>query len=346
MKRIVIQFCIVITIIFGYHLTFAQGNDNKNGTTAAQFLKVGAGARPIAMGGAFVAISNDVYSLYWNPAGITKINRFSIGGSYTRWFADITHHFWGIVLPVTQSASIGLSGIFVSMDPIEITTVDQQHGTGEFFEASDLAIGISAAVRPIDFLSIGLTGKFVQQSLYNESASAIAFDVGSLLDIPFKGMKLGMNFSNFGGELKLDGRDLIREYDLNPDNTLNTGVETRLRTQGWNLPVNFRVGFAIDLVGRGTEGLLENENNRLTLTVDGNHPADAAQYLNIGAEYIFSEIISLRGGFRSNRDVEKFFYGLGLSIPLADKSSFYFDYALASFGELDYVHIFGAGISL
>jgi hypothetical protein len=346
MKRIIIQVFIIIAIIFEYHLTFAEGNDNKNGTTAAQFLKVGSGARPMAMGGAYVAVSNDVYSLYWNPAGITKVNGFTIGGSYTRWFADITHHFWGIILPVTPNTAIGLSGIFVNMDPIEVTTIDQPHGTGEFYNASDLAICFSAAVRPIDFLSIGLTGKYVQQSLYNESASTFAFDVGSLLDIPFKGMKLGMNFSNFGGELKLDGRDLIKEYDLNPDNTLNTGVETRLGTQGWNLPVNFRVGLAIDVVGKGTEGLLDNENNRITLSVDGNHPADAAQYLNIGAEYSFSEIISLRGGFRSNRDVEKFFYGLGLSIPLADKSTFYFDYALASFGELDYIHIFGAGISL
>lgn len=345
MKRIIMQFCVIL-IIFGYHLTLAQGNDSKNGTTAAQFLKVGAGARPMAMGGAFVAVSNDVYSLYWNPAGITKINGFSIGGSYTRWFADITHHFWGMVLPVTHNTSVGLSGIFVSMDPIEITTVDQQHGTGQFFEASDLAICISAAVRPVDFLSIGVTGKIIQQSIYNESASTVAFDVGSLLDIPFKGMKLGMNFSNFGGDLKLDGRDLIKEYDLNPDNTLNTGVQTRLETLAWNLPVNFRVGLAVDLIGRGTEGLLASENNRVTISVDGNHPADAAQYLNIGAEYNFSEILSLRGGFRSNRDVEKFFYGMGLSIPLADKSTFNFDYALASFGELDYIHIFGAGISL
>ena len=64
MKKIIIQFLIVTAIIFEYNFIFAQGNDNKNGTTAAQFLKVGAGARPMAMGGAYVALANDVYSLY------------------------------------------------------------------------------------------------------------------------------------------------------------------------------------------------------------------------------------------------------------------------------------------
>ena len=92
----------------------------------------------------------------------------------------------------------------------------------------------------------------------------------SLLDIPFKGMKLGMNFSNLGGRMKLDGRDLTREYDLNPDNTLNTGVETRLRTQDWDLPVNFRVGLAMEILGEKAS-FYQNENNQLTFAVDGNH---------------------------------------------------------------------------
>jgi hypothetical protein len=346
MNRITTISGILMMLFLGIHFVFAQGNDEKNGTTAAQFLKIGVGARPMAMGGAYVGLSDDVYSLYWNPAGISKLQKFSLGGTYTRWFADITHHFWGLVLPVNQNIAVGVYGVFLNMDPIQVTTIDRPHGTGEFFEASDLAIGFSFAARPVDFLSIGVSGKFIQQSIYNESASALAFDIGSLLDIPFKGMKLGMNFSNLGGKMKLDGRDLTREYDLNPDNTLNTGVETRLRTQDWDLPVNFRVGLAMEILGGDKASFYRSENNRLSFTVDGNHPADAAEYLAFGLEYTFSNIISLRGGYRLNRDVEKFYYGMGLTIPLADHSNFRFDYALASFGELDYIHMFGGSISL
>ncbi len=332
-------------LVFAASAVFAQGNSDKNGTTAAQFLKIGVGARPMAMGGAFAAQADDAFSMYWNPAGITKVNRVTLSGVQTNWFADVEHQFLGIVLPVDASSSIGFYGIFLNMDPIQITTIDDPHGTGEFYEASDLAIGVTYARRPVEFLSLGISAKFIHQQIHNETASTFAFDVGSILDIPWHGMKLGMNFSNFGGRLKLNGRDLIKEFDLNPDNTLNTGVETRLATQGWDLPVNFRVGISTDLVG-GDAAFVQNETNRITFSMDGNHPGDAAEYLNFGLEYSFNEILQLRGGYRANRDLEKFFYGVGLNIPTGGTSSFTFDYALASYGELDYVHIFAGSISL
>ena len=60
MKRITTIPCILMMLFLGIHFVFAQGNDEKNGTTAAQFLKIGAGARPMAMGGAYVGLSDDV----------------------------------------------------------------------------------------------------------------------------------------------------------------------------------------------------------------------------------------------------------------------------------------------
>lgn len=344
MKRLTL---LIILLVFSAtpFCVWGQGNSDKSGTTAAQFLKIGVGARAMAMAGAYVAQADDGYSLYWNPSGLTKLQNYELVGSYTRWFAGIDHQFLGIVLPVTQNTVLGFQGIFLNTDPIQITTVSQPHGTGEFFDVSDLAVGISFAARLTHFFSVGLTGKFIQQSIHNESASTFALDIGTMLDIPFKGLKLGMNFSNFGGKMKLDGRDLTREFDLNPDNTLNTGVETRLKTQSWDLPVNFNVGLAMDIVGQSANGFVQNENSRVSFTIDGNHPADTAEYINFGIEYSYSEIISLRGGYRLNRDLEKFFYGVGLNIPLS-KSNFKFDYALASFSELDYVHIFSFGLTL
>ena len=127
---------------------------------------------------------------------------------------------------------------------------------------------------------------------------------------------------------------------------LHGGRGASLKTLDWDLPVNFRVGLAMDLVGKESTGFMQNEHNRLTFTVDGNHPSDAAEHINFGLEYSFAEAIILRSGYRFNRDVEKFFYGVGLNIPMAGNSSFRFDYALASYGELDYVHVFGGSISL
>jgi hypothetical protein len=229
------------------------------------------------------------------------------------------------------------------MDDMLVTTVDQPHGTGELFSARDIAIGASYAVRLTNFFALGLTGKFIQQSIYNENASTFAVDIGSILDVPFYGLKLGMNFSNFGGKLKLDGRDLTKEFDLNPNNTLNVGVETRLKTEPWDLPVNFRVGMSMDLLGKD-QSFVNSEENRFSLSIDGNHPTDASEFFVFGLEYSYKEIVSLRSGYRLNRDVEKFFYGVGLNVPLTGVI-FIFDYAVASFEELDYIHVVSGSIS-
>lgn len=343
MKKNITLFIIIFYLLSGLIVVQGQDETNKSGTTAAQFLKLGAGARAMGLAGSIVAHSDDVFSLYWNPAGISKVKGITLAGVYTKWFADIDHQFFGLVIPINSSSAVGFQAISVNMDPIEITTIDQPHGTSEFYDASDLAIGVSYAAWLTDFFTLGITGKYVQQKIYNESASTFAFDIGSMLNLPVYGMKLGMNFSNFGGKMQMDGRDLIREYDLNPNNTLNDGVEIRLKTEPWEIPVNFAVGVALNLLAPA-DGLQQSTTNRLTLSITGNHPTDAREYASFGLEYGLKESLFLRGGYRLNRDVEKFFYGVGLNIPLSG-TEFRFDYSLASFEELDYIHIFSASIS-
>lgn len=343
MKPLTLILSMILLIFCSTDLLVGQGNTDKSGTTAAQFLKIGVGARAMGVGGAFVAAANDVYSLYWNPAGITKVSRVTFAGVYTQWFADISHQFFGLVLPVNGSSAVGFHAIFLNVDPIEITTIDQPHGTGEFFDASDLAIGVSYARRLTNLFAIGITGKYLQQSIYNESAGTFAFDIGSLLDVPWRGIKIGMHFSNFGGKLQLDGRDLIREFDMNPNNTLNVGVETHLQTEPWELPINFRVGLAVDVVG-GEESILNSEFNRLSIFIDGNHPVDSQEFTNLGVEYSYQDLIAARLGYRAERDNGKLFYGVGLKMPILD-AFLTVDYALASYNELDYINVISISIS-
>lgn len=337
-KSILKTSIIILILCFGLFAKVSK----KNGTTAAQFLKIGVGARAMSMAGAYVAAVNDAYSLYWNPAAITQVNKISLVGSYTNWFADIKHQFLGFIIPLDETSSVGFQATFLNMDDMEITTVSDPHGTGEYFEAYDISIGLTYGKKLTDFFSLGITAKYIEQTIYNESSSTFAFDVGSLLEIPFQGLKLGMRMANFGGKMKLDGRDLTREFDMNPNNTFNVGVESRLKTEPWELPVLFQVGLATDIIGKG-ETFYNSEQNRLTFSIDGSHPTDSPEFVSFGLEYSFNETIALRSGYRLNRDVEKLFYGVGLNIPMGT-TGFSFDYGLASFDELDYVHIFSGSI--
>ena len=66
------------------NLTFLIGQNNV-ATTSAAFLEIGAGARSLGMGGAFVSVANDASSMYWNPAGIVNVNTVNLENYYAPW---------------------------------------------------------------------------------------------------------------------------------------------------------------------------------------------------------------------------------------------------------------------
>ncbi len=335
MKKILLVLIFIPLAVFG-------GDFSKVGTAAAQFLKISAGARGAAMGDALAAAANDVDALYWNPAGITKLSSISLGVSNSRWFADIAHNYAGFVAPLSESDYIGLSVTELSVPEQEVTTIEKPEGTGVYYQVSDLAIGISYSRKLTDRFSVGVTAKYIQQNLYNESANTIAIDFGSLLQTGFHGLVIAMAISNFGGNLKLEGRDLISTSDINRNISGDYNPSSDLSTEQWSLPLNFRIGAALDIVGKNDPVFLSDEH-RFTLAIDGNHPNDNVERANIGGEYSWDETIFLRSGYKINYDVEKWTFGAGVKVNFAE-TQFIFDYAYVDYNDLGKVSRFSVGL--
>ncbi|KPK02547.1 MAG: hypothetical protein AMS20_11930, partial [Gemmatimonas sp. SG8_28] len=79
------------------------------GTTTAEFLLLGAGARGAALGNNFAAITTDVTALYWNPAGVAEMTRPGLAISTYTYIADTRYNWGGIAFPFNDGASaIGL----------------------------------------------------------------------------------------------------------------------------------------------------------------------------------------------------------------------------------------------
>src|SRR5512140_3594853 len=196
--------------IFGT-IMLGQGSVNdvsKSGTTAAAFLEIPVGASAIGMGSAFVSVSHDATSLYWNPSGIAALSQNELVATHTGWIADTRFDFAGLVLPLGWFGTVGFSFTSLSMDDMKVRTVDQPEGTGEFFSAGDLAAGISYARQLTDRFAIGFTGKYVRQSIWHESAAAFAIDAGTSFKTDlFGGMVIGATLVNFGTKLQMSGRD-------------------------------------------------------------------------------------------------------------------------------------------
>jgi hypothetical protein len=305
------------------------------GTTAAPFLKIEYGARPVGMGGSFVALADDPSGIYYNPAGIAELKNAQFMGGYTVWFAGLTYNYATLVLP-TSRVNFSLWGSFLYSDDIRVTTVESPESTSQWCSYIDGLLGITVSAFLSDRLSVGLSGKYIQQKLYNESASTFALDIGSILRTPLKGTRLGMCLVNYGGRMQLAGNDLIIETDPWPEFNGNPDVEARLTSESFPLPLAFKLGIAFNLLG-ADDAFFENKDHRITLAVDGIHPNDGEEKVQFGIEYALYNTLFLRGGYKVNYDTQKFTGGAGMKFGIGQRT-FAVDYAYVDMDVLDATH--------
>ncbi len=304
----------VIVLLSLVTLGFAEFD--KVATTAAPFLKMGVGARATGMGGGFVALADDASALYWNPAGMLNLNKMTISASHNDWLLDITHDYVGIVLPGRPNERIGLSFTALTMDDQPVRTLgDPEGSSGLVYGVMDLSMSAAYARQITDRLSMGITGRYIQLTAFNESASTLALDVGSILRTGFYGLRIGMALSNFGGDIQFSGRDLILKADIDDTIDGNYSNDVDLRTETWPLPLMIRIGVSMDIMGSG-EALIQSQSNRLTMAIDAEHPNDGPEHLNLGVEYAIREMVYFRGGYRHNYDQETWTLGTGINLDI------------------------------
>ncbi len=247
------------------------------------------------------------------------------------------HNFFGLVLPLDEFSSVGFSAIQLSTGEIENTTILQPHGTGVFFDAADLAVSVSYGRQIIEQVSVGITGKYINQRIWNSSAQTFAFDFGVILKTGYKDINMGFSFQNFGPELTMRGSDLTKTVDLDPNSTTNPVVESNLATQPFSLPTSYRASISMGFISN--TGLIQSDNSSLLVAADAVHLNDNPEHYNIGMEYGFMQTFYLRGGYIFNTDEEGLTLGSGISFDFGS-TNVSFDYAYASFGVFDAVHIF------
>ena len=334
MKRIVLTALIVLLIAPG---VARSGNPvSKRGTTAAPFLQFGVGPRAVGMGEAFTAVANDPSAMYWNPAGMERLSGSEVSFSYMNWVADMDFMYAGIVFKTGSAGSFGISMTSLSTPEMLVRTVDEPEGLGSRFDAADLALGVSYAKYLTDRFSFGGTFKYIQRRIWHMEASAIALDFGALYSLPVNGMKLGISISNMGTKLQMNGSDLTVSTDIDPLKQGNTtAVLTDLRTKEWSLPLLFRFGLAYDLV--------ESESHTLTVASDYLHPNDNTESVNVGLEYTFESLLTLRGGYQS-LFMEEHEKGLTLGVGLR-QGGVCIDYSYSELQNLGYVQQFSARIA-
>lgn len=316
---------------------------SKVGSTAAPFLNIAVGARAIGMGGAFTAMADDATALYWNPAGISGIKKFEAAFIHTDWLTDLRYDVVGAVLPLQHDDAIGAQITLLSMPDQEVTTTqqDEQDGAGYFFSAGSMSLQLTYGKQFTDRFKLGLTGKYVREWIWHESAATAAIDLGSVYRTDLNGMRIGISITNFGGKMQMTGRDLTRLYDV--DETRegnNTSVVANLGTDKWPLPLTMRFGLAMEA--------FQDEKHRLSVAADALHPNDNDESVNFGSEYAFREQLFFRAGYKSlflDESEEGITLGFGLHFKTRGGPSFALDAAYEDFGRFDAIYKYSLGVS-
>jgi len=296
------------------------GEFAKVGTSGAKFLEIPIGARGVAMGNAFLSLSDDHTAMFWNPAGLVHAKKKTVIAEHINWFADITYDAFGLAYKVNDMWSVGFFGASMNSGDIEETTVERPLGTGENYSVTNLQTGISLSMNLTDRFSLGTNIKYVREDLDTEISSSYSVDIGTMYDTRWHTVRIAMSIRNFGPEIELDGG----YYDYNNGSQL----EDESTFLPYHFPMTFRLGIAFDPI--------LTDIQRLTLVGELEHPNDNVERLNFGGEYAFREMFFIRGGYTFNHDT------LGLSAGLGMRwTAFSVDYAFTNFGILDDVHRFG-----
>jgi hypothetical protein len=280
----------------------------KVGTVGSQFLKISVGARAVGMGGAFVGVSDDATSVYWNAAGIARVDpdKSVVSLNHANWPAGLSFDQMSYVFHMRRiPGAFAVHARALTMQPMTVTTAYQPNGTGETFDAGMMTLGLTYARSFTDKFSAGATGNFVSEGLAEFSQQAMAFDIGTLYDVGTLGMRIGMSISNIGSEMQF--------------------IERTAR-----MPSIFRVGMSAVVMQRSDQ--------KLVGAVDFSHPPDNSERLNLGAEYSFRKYLFVRGGYGFNYDSEGLGCGIGLHVPVSAAGMADVDYAFTDMKDLGGVH--------
>jgi hypothetical protein len=313
------------TPLFAQIFPWQQEEFEKLAQSTMTFLNIGVGARPVGMGGAFTCMENDVASLFWNPAGIAKIQGGAMSLNHTQWIGDTKLYGLAVAYGLGTLGTFGITFMGMDNGSIERTIPDPNSPRGFYtdgtFTVSQWAGGIAYGRQLTDKFTVGAQVKYVYQDLgdadivdWSSEATAydtlenvenqkgtVAFDFGTIYYTGFKDLRIGMTFRNFSQSVK---------YSF----------------ESFNLPVTFRVGLAMNVLSL-VPGM---KDQALQVCVEAVHPYDHGERMHVGCEYLFKNLFALRAGYRTNSDTGALSAGFGLTPSFRNGPNFRIDYAYST----------------
>ena len=305
----------VVVLLGLFFLSSGVAWGGNPGSSAFTFLRIGEGAKVVGMGEAYTALADDVNSIYWNPAGLGLVTDKEVTLSYLKYVVDVNSGYIGYSLPI-KGGGLGFGIIYLDYGKIKETTEDKPTGEGlSYYRPSNIAVIAAYGHKINNKFNLGMSIKGIYEKIQDCTANGVAIDMGTLYKPPIiKDLTLAFTVKNLGLQTKAhieEKHDLPLVFDLG-------------------------LGYGMDFCP-------------LKWGIDLYKPQDGDFSVNIGWEYYWRNLISLRMGYRSRGEDLKtdsskdnltgFCIGLGLNMKM-----YQLDYAFVPFNELGDTHRISLGM--
>ena len=253
------------------------------GMTVFSALEVGQGARAAAMGNAFTSVANDVNAIWWNPAGLSDVERAEVSFTHTQWF--VNSQFNSGALAYNRGVhSFAVNFLSFRPEELEERTIYKPLGTGRMLDLGTVGVGAAYARKFTDKLSFGVRVMWLKESLDLVDYSTLSVDFGTKFYIGFRSLRLSMSMRNFGRDLMVYRREFQQ-------------------------PLSFNLGSAAEVYGEKGDPFF------LTGAFEMNFTVNAYERYHLGGEAWLANMLALRAGYMWNYDLFSTTAGAGIRIP-------------------------------
>ncbi len=240
------------------------------------FLKVGADARGVGLGGACTSIRGGVTSVLWNPAATAGMMGMDVALAHTQWIQGIRYEYIGVALGRSGSAfSLSLAGNLA--DDLERREGPSLEPIGHF-GVYDILLAASYSRRINNLVDAGIALKLLYERIDIESASGVALDMGVLLRMPVNNLNVGFSVKNIG-------------------------KTSDMKDEPIDLPLEYRAGisYTFDFL-----------TGQILSSIDVVFPNDYWSSGDFGVEYDLKQIFRIRAGYQTGSEEKNIALGFGV----------------------------------
>lgn len=279
---------ILLIVIISSITIFSQSAGN----AGLSFLKFGFGARNIAMGDAGTALSNDLTTLFYNPAKLAASDNSEVLIMHNEWIQDVSSEVIGVKTEF-WNIPFALGFNLTSANDLEFRTQPGEPRTK--FDVNYFFGSLSTAFNVTEEIAFGASVKYLYEGLINDEANGVGLDFGVSYLLPYKGITASAVLKNVGSM-------------------------SALRNEETKLPTEFRFGTAYNFN-------LEKLKLDVTAGVEYQKYTDTDDnHFNFGGEAFYDRLIAFRAGYQTGFESKGFTAGVGLMW-----GSLKFDYAFLPF---------------